>query len=194
MTGSGYFDKNVGDCMTRTMLPSAEKGIYLQQGDRNCIACAMAHALVYYKNNGYSDICSVTSQSSFNTLVDKMQDYLNAAGGYANNNIAAAFLKYCMYELNLKGINYIVTADGTWNPQYSQVSGAIAAGKPVMVGFAAGSDYSKEYGHMTLCVGAATLAPKESYLNLIDGHSGSIVTKLWNSSINDYINVISVSK
>lgn len=192
--GDEYFDEDIASSMARAILPSSEKGVYLQEGNRNCIACAMAHALVYYKNNGYSDICYVTSQSSFNKLVDKMEGYLNDAGGYANNNIAAAFLKYCMYELNVKNINYLITAEGTWDPQYSQISTAISEGKPVMVGFAVGSDYSEEYGHMTLCVGAATLAPEESYLRLIDGHTKSIVSKIWNPTFNDYISVLNISR
>lgn len=59
---------------------------------------------------------------------------------------------------------------------------------------APGSSYSSVDGHMTLCVGAATLVVENNYINLIDGHSTSIVTKLWDSEINDYINVISVSE
>lgn len=188
---SKYFDLNINYSITRLSLPSADMEIYLQ-GSKNCIACAMAHALVYYKNNGYSSICSVTGQTSFNNLMDKMESYLNDVGGYANNNIAGAFARYCNYELNF---SCNVIANGTWNPQYSQVSEAITAGKPVMVGFAPaadGSSYSKVFGHMTLCVGTATLVVETNYLELIDGHSASIVTRIWNSTINDYINIISI--
>lgn len=180
------FDLIINQNMRKIQLPNAK--IYLQKS-HNCIACAMAHAVVYYKYNGYPNICSVINQNGFESLMAILESNMNSVGGMANKNISLAFAKYAENSL---GNKYRILSNGITSPSYATLKNAITNGFPVMLGYAAGSPYSSIYGHMTLCIGAANLAVENEYVIIIDGHSSSTVTRLWNSLYNDYINIIGV--
>lgn len=54
-----------------------------------------------------------------------------------------------------------------------------------LVGFAAGSVYSKDVGHMTLCLGTYS-RNGTNFVELLDGHRTEVVSRAW-SKYNDYI-------
>ncbi len=57
-------------------------------------------------------------------------------------------------------------------------------GRPCMVGFAAGSDYSPSVGHMTMCYGYFIYSTQK-YATVADGTTG-YVSKLW-TTYNDCV-------
>lgn len=65
----------------------------------------------------------------------------------------------------------------------------------IMVGFAAApGSYSESVGHMTMGCGYIMQNSNTYLLALADGHSSSIVYKLWSSVYNDCIITVNIFK
>lgn len=168
--------------------------VYLQNS-YNCIVCAVSHLLLYWNNNGFSGLTPTTNtQAKFETLMDTVDGYFSS---YANNNIPTALASYAVGRSTplIDGNVYYVVGTNDWSPTYNKIKNEIAAGRPFLLGFAAGEgSYSTTVGHMTLCVGAASTNAELHYLKVVDGHSPSIVTKYWDADINDFICTVTVEQ
>lgn len=159
-----------------------------RQGSYNCIVCATSHLLLYWNNHGYSGLTpTITTQTAFNSFMTTINGYFSS---YANNNIPSAIINYALtrrYGIGSSTRLFVVTPQNTWNPEFTDVVNELSNGRPVLLGFAPGSDYSSTVGHMTLCVGVSPWVVENNYVSVVDGHSSSIVTKLWSSDYNDFM-------
>ena len=151
------------------------------QYDNNCIVTAMSNLIWYYGNNDYPDLIK---SKSFAKLEKELDKEICREGGYSNKNIPNVLAKY------LK--SYYSWASNDWNPYWSKVKSEIDGNHPFLLGFAAGSDYSKSVGHMTLCVGYLKIS-SDNYVCLADGHSEKIITKKW-SKYNDFMCKVRLNK
>ena len=150
------------------------------QGSDNCIVAAISNMIWYEGNNRYPFLISGLS---FANVKSRINTYMLNHGGYANSNISYAIEDY----VNIRNSGYELSDVSQWNPSLSLVKQIIDGGRPLLLGYAAGSPYSSTVGHMTLCVGYSG-----SYVYLADGHSSSIVSKIWNSSYNDFVYYMSL--
>ena len=176
------------DSLLRSNLPNVP--IFLQKS-YTCIVCATSHLLLYWNNNGFNGLTPIiTSQSQFESLMTTVASHFTS---YTNNNIPGSVAKYAATRTpnpnygEPTGNRYVITAINRWYPDYSDVTSEISNSRPVYLGYAAGSDYSPIAGHMTMCVGARTSILESNYVAVVDGHSSSIVTKIWADDYNDFI-------
>lgn len=188
-----YFTESVTTKVnsSRTTLPNI--AIYKQKND-NCIVTAISHLLLYWNNNGCSLLTpTISSQSEFDSLKDTIDSYFTS--GYANNSIPKVLLSYALSRsAQVSSADYTILPSNKWNPTYDDVKAQISQGKPLLLDFAKGSDYSASVGHMTMCVGAASKVVENDYVLVVDGHSSAVVTKIWDDTINDFICSVTVSK
>lgn len=150
----------------------------------NCIAGAISNLLWFWGGNGYS---ALTSNMSFKDVENKVDSLINAEGGYANKNISNTIKKY----VKNKSSSYSVSVNNKWNPSFSNVKSETNS-RPCLLGFADGSPYSKNEGHMTVCVGTRS-AKSGQFCKLIDGWSSQVVEKQW-GSYNDFMSKVGMSK
>lgn len=177
-SGDIYATSNVGKAL-RVVLP----GVYPQlQKDKNCIVAAVANLLYYWSGHGYS---ALNYASSFEAIKSQVNALFN--GVYANNSVPDVMKSYC------GSVGYKVTSTVNWNPNINLMISEISNNRPCLLGFAAGSPYSDIEGHMTMCCGYKYTAGVY-YSALADGHSSSIVYKVWSNTYNDCIIVAILSK
>ncbi len=150
------------------------------QGSTNCIVHALSEVLWYWGGiSGYSALISGQTFSSLRTDVD------NCFDTYYNNWVPFAARAYGMAH---GGFWFYGSVN--WNPSFNSVMGAIDGGRPCMVGFAAGSEYSSSVGHMTMCYGYFIYST-QAYVTLADGWSTGYVSKLW-TTYNDCVITLSL--
>ena len=143
------------------------------QGSNNCIVAALGNVIWYWGGHGYSSFTSGKNFTQVKTALDALFP------SYANNYVVSVAHSYASnYSCGFTGY-------ANWSPSFAFVKTEINAGYPCMVGFAAGSDYSPTYGHMTMCYGYL-VNDSGNYVRLADGHSTLMVTKLW-TSYNDCV-------
>lgn len=152
----------------------------------NCIVAALANVFWYWGNNGYSALKKNSFDQQKAALVPL---FLNEDGEYeyANNNVPAVAYQYvssCSSAISCNSSVY-------WSPSVATLIGEIDMGYPCLLGYAAGSDYSPIYGHMTMCYGYYA-STSMVYVVLADGHSSSPVTRAWNGNYNDCIITIHI--
>lgn len=153
------------------------------QNGTNCILTALTHVIWYLGSSYYS---ALISGKTFSTLRTAIDSYFSS---YANNNV---LMTACLYALSVS--SYYFTGGANWNPVFSNVMTEIDAGYPCMVGFAASplSPYSQTEGHMTMCYGYLYDFNNDAgFVRLADGHSTSMVTRLW-TTCNDCIIVLRI--
>lgn len=168
--------------------------VYRQEG--NCIVCAVSHLLLYWNNNGFSGLTpTVNTQAKFEALMSTVDEYFPQ---YANNNIPLAMAQYASDRSTplIDGNVFYVFGTNDWSPTYDKIKDEIAAGRPLLLGFAPAEtgSYDDVEGHMTLCVGAASTYAELNYVQVVDGHSSSIVMKYWNEDVNDFICKVTVEQ
>ena len=146
------------------------------QNSHNCIVAALANVMWYWGSNGYS---SLVYGKTFEQVKDGLDWYFS--GVYANAIVPLVADAYAGANGNIDFFGYT-----DWSPTFGTVYDEINAGRPCMVGYAAGSDYSATVGHMTMCYGYVFTMNLVAYVRLADGHSSSMVTKIW-SSYNDCV-------
>ena len=118
-----------------------------------CIPCAITHVAGYWSNNGYSGFgCSTASAlESKATEVQNTMLSLGADGNTTNGNIPAGF---AIFEHTDSTGTYVFDVEICWANQGQftiiDIIEEIDAGRPLLLGFAAGSFYGS---HMTACVG-----------------------------------------
>lgn len=151
------------------------------QGSSNCIVAATANLMWYWNSN---KISGLTGSDSFNSLKIVLASKFSEVGGTGNSYIGAAIRRY----LESCFSSYTVSYSNSWSPSFTRVCSEIDARRPCLVGFKAGSDYSSTYGHMTCCVGyvLGSSSTNMNYILLVDGHSSSVVSKLWTTTYNDF--------
>lgn len=142
----------------------------LQNSD-NCIVAALANVLWYWRSHGYPSLTANFSQMKTNISYY----FITYCGGYANNYVPAVSNMY-IYSCD---IHYHCNSSITWSPSFSSVTGEIDMGYPCMVGFSVNAPF---YGgaHMTMCYGYLQ-SGNNMYVQLADGHSSSMVVRLWGS-------------
>ena len=138
------------------------------QYSANCSAAALANVLWYWKSHGYDSLSSTFGQMKSDIIY-----YMNYCGGFANANVPAASNMYVYSRNN----HYHCNSSVIWSPAVSSVTTEIDQGYPCMVGFNSSSPYYGS-GHMTMCYGYM-IQSGNMYVNLADGHSSSMVTRLW---------------
>lgn len=150
----------------------------------NCIVGAISNLLWFWGGNGYS---TLTSNMSFKDVESKVDSLINAEGGYANKNIPNTIKKY----IKNKSSSYSVSVNNKWSPSFSDVKSETNS-RPCLLGFAAGSPYSKNVGHMTVCVGTRSVKSGQ-FCKLMDGWSSQVVEKQW-GNYNDFMSKVRMSK
>lgn len=150
----------------------------------NCIVGAISNLLWFRGGNGYS---TLTSNMSFKDVESKVDSLINAEGGYANKNIPNTIKKY----IKNKSSSYSVSVNNKWSPSFSDVKSETNS-RPYLLGFAAGSPYSKNVGHMTVCVGTRS-AKSGQFCKLMDSWSSQVVEKQW-GNYNDFMSKVRMSK
>lgn len=155
-----------------------------EQGNSNCIVAAISNLMWHYGKNGYS---SLINGMTFDGVKNKVDNLINAEGGYQNKNIPNTIKKYVKNKSS-----YSVSVTNKWNPTFNNVK-TETNNRPCLLGFAAGKgSYSTSVGHMTVCVGTRT-ANKINYVKVMDGWSTSITEKKW-GTYNDFISKVTMSK
>ncbi|MBR4586863.1 MAG: hypothetical protein IKO30_00950 [Lachnospiraceae bacterium] len=179
-------DVDVSNVGTRTSTYNVLSGLNPQlQGNTNCIAAAAANVMWYYSHNGYP---TLTGSYTWDYIKNFMSYCYVSAGGFANNNSASAFSTYVNYMDSSKN----ATVSVNWNPAFSLFTSEIDLGKPVMLGFAAGSPFSQTVGHMTMGCGYMYLN-NNWYVYVVDGWSTGPNFYIWDSNINDCIITVHIS-
>lgn len=145
------------------------------QGQKNCIAAALSNVLWYWGENGYPTL----RLGSWQSLLDAI--HTRFGGSFANNRVHIVADAYARSRRS----DYRIGGYVHWSPTPNQVQLEINAGRPCMVGFKRGSDYSDSVGHMTMCYGYYWIG-SNFYLRLADGHKSHRVVKLW-TSYNDCV-------
>lgn len=176
----------VGDFSTSVPVPSLMKypsdsvltGVSPQlQNNSNCIAAALSNVIWYWGSNFtvYNALINGKSFADLRTIIQNL-----FFGTFANNSVLSVANTYAG--------NYSsgFTGGANWSPTFSTVQAEIYSySSPCMVGFAAGSSYSPDVGHMTMCYGY-TVNIYGNYLILADGHQSYPVLKLW-TAYNDCV-------
>lgn len=161
---------------------------YYLQNNRNCVIAAMAHIITFW-GGSCPNLCNVTNQATFNSLMDTLTTYATQNGGVGvNASIPPTFQAY-VNGIGSSSYSYTVSAENIWNPTISQLIVQINAGRPVMLGYSAWDESSS---HMTVCTNVEYRS-KSYYLTLATGHSVSPVERIWDTSINDFICRVSFS-
>lgn len=160
------------------------------QNSSNCIVAAIANVLWYYGSHGYAYLTNgmtfYSLKNSIDTLMKSSSLFDNP--GYRNVNVPKTIYNY----VKSKNRYYSSVSSVISNPTINTVIAQIDAGKPCMVGFAAGSTYSSSVGHMTACFGYQYIGGAYQ-VALADGHSSSIVYKTW-TKYNDCVITVTLSK
>ena len=181
--GNVYNIVNPTETVPFSVLPNVTP--QLQQND-NCIVAALANVMYYWSNNGYT---ALNYMSSFEAIKQAISSLFN--NSYANNSVpsvAEGYVKSCCSS-------WSVVSNAIWQPSISDYTYEIDRGYPCMVGFAAApGSYSESVGHMTMGCGYIMQNSNTYLLALADGHSSSIVYKLWSSVYNDCIITVNIFK
>lgn len=181
--GNVYNIVNPTETVPFSVLPNVTP--QLQQND-NCIVAALANVMYYWSNNGYT---ALNYMSSFEAIKQAISSLFN--NSYANNSVpsvAEGYVKSCCSS-------WSVVSNVIWQPSISDYTYEIDRGYPCMVGFAAApGSYSESVGHMTMGCGYIMQNSNTYLLALADGHSSSIVYKLWSSVYNDCIITVNIFK
>ena len=119
--------------------------------------------------NSYAKICNI-----LNTL---MINY----GGYANVNIPRTIETFVIQH----AVDATASNNYTWSPEFSTVTYEINRGRSCLLGFAAGSPYGHDVGHMTCCVGYIYNNGVD-YTALADGWETYLVYRAW-GIYNDFV-------
>ena len=78
-----------------------------------------------------------------------------------------------------------------WSPSFSDVKSETNS-RQCLLGFAAGSPYSKNVGHITVCVGIRS-AKSGQFCKLMDVWSSQVVEKQW-GNYNDFMSKVRIYK
>lgn len=169
VTGSSKFISGVPNITATSSVP--------------CIPTAIGNLVGYWCTKGYS---FATSPSS--AALRAKNRFGQLEGGQANNNIPIVMSIFDYYQ----GIYaYYISATNVWNPAYSSIVSEINAGRPCLLGFAAGSIYSNEFGHMTVCSGYNNTSGM--LVRLSDGgHHPAGFTTAFTYTYNDFISRMNV--
>ncbi len=143
------------------------------QGSTNCVAAALANVFWYLGSHGFS---ALTSSISFESLKDRLQNLFLHNGGLANRNVPTVANLYAQERSSSLACSSTVV----WNPTIITVVNEIGAGYPCMLGYSSSNTYYSA-PHMTMCCGYQEATPG-FYVKLVDGHSTSIIMRLWDSS------------
>lgn len=186
LSGNTYMDISMsGDILQAVDIQNGIMPAYnpqIQGG--NCIVGAISNLMWHWSINGYS---SLANNMSFQDVESEIDDLINDAGGYANDNIPSTIKNY----VKSKNSSYSVTVTNKWSPTFSNVKTEVAS-RPCLLGFAKGSPFSKEVGHMTVCTGTRTVGTT-NYVKLMDGWSDTITEKQW-GTYNDFMSKVVMSK
>ncbi|MFT4107502.1 MAG: hypothetical protein QM657_17225 [Lacrimispora sp.] len=150
----------------------------------NCIVASISNILWFWAKNGYDSLAYGMSFREVEAAVDALILY---EGGYANVNIPATIKKY----VKSKDRGYFVKVKNRKRPKFSRVKKETVR-RPCLLGFAVGSPFSGEVGHMTVCVGTGVSDGKDC-CRIMDGWSASVTEKPW-GEYNDFIATVRMSK
>lgn len=170
-----------------TVLPGVTPQL---QGKHICTAAAVSNLLWYYGQHGYGDLISGIS---FEKMKDEITALFNSSElfsipGFRNVNIPKVIYTY----VKRKNRYYSSVSNVIKSPTINNVIAQIDMSRPCLVGFKAGSTYSKTQGHMTACFGYQYIGGVYQVV-LADGHSSKLVYKTW-TKYNDYVITVNISK
>ncbi len=174
------YDMSESNTSTYGLLPNVNPQL---QGSNNCIVAAVANLFYYWSQHGYSQLNYRNSYAGMKSQIDSLFD-----GYYANNSIpsvASRYVREC-------GLSNTVTSNVYWDPSISRVTNEIDAGRPCLVGFAAGSSYSSTVGHMTMCCGYECYNGYQYIIAVVDGHNVDVVYKNWSYTYNDCVITVQI--
>ncbi len=149
------------------------------QGTSNCIVAAASNVMWYYSHNGYSFL---TGTNTWATVKSMMAYCYSSAGGNTNNNSPTAISQY----VYINGPTHSVSVSVNWYPDVDLLLDEIDAGRPMMLGYAAGSPFSQTLGHMTMACGYQWMN-YNWYAYVVTGYSTGPSFYVWDDNINDCI-------
>lgn len=160
----------------------------LQGENTNCIVAAASNVIWYYGNNGHY---SLIKNDTFNNVKTSMGNSYIYNGGLRNDTTPKAFEVY----IRVKGLSSVYSSDVNlyWyqNATKELMISEVNEGKPMMLGFAAGSIYSNSVGHMTMCYGYQVTGGS-TYVYVASGHEAYGTFVKWDDTINDCIITIRI--
>lgn len=159
------------------------------QGDSNCVVAAASNVIWYYGNNGHF---SLIRNDTFNNVKMSMTNCYIYNGGIGNNEATPkAFEVY----IRAKGLSDVYSSDVNlyWDQNATKelMVSEVNEGKPMMLGFRAGSVYSDSAGHMTMCYGYQVTGGN-TYAYVASGHEAYGTFVKWDDIINDCIITIRI--
>lgn len=159
------------------------------QGNFNCVVTAASNVIWYYGNNGHQ---SLIKNYSFYDVKMAMTNCYKYNGGIGNNDVTPKAIEVYIYARGLSdayssNVNLYWDQNATKELMISEVN----EGKPMMLGFRAGSVYSDSAGHMTMCYGYQVTGGN-TYAYVASGHEAYGTFVKWDDIINDCIITIRI--
>ena len=153
------------------------------QNSSNCIVTALANLMWYWGGNNFSKL----RPDSFKNLKSTLQELFLGYQGYTNNSVPYIAQQY----VQSRSSSYRCNSSVYWkvkNDVLAKLRTEINAGYPCLLGYMAhaNSPYSATSGHMTMCYGYY-ISDSITYVRLADGHSSSMVVRVWNATYNDCV-------
>lgn len=142
---------------------------HVQSG--NCIVAAVGNLLWHWGGHGYGRLISGLRFVDLEAELDRL---IRAEGGYANRNIPRVIKNY----VKARNCRCFVTVRNRRHPDFAAVRKETAF-RPCLLGFAAGSPYSRDVGHMTVCVGTRVAPDGRCYCEVMDGWKAAVTETEW---------------
>lgn len=159
------------------------------QGNFNCVVTAASNVIWYYGNNGHQ---SLIKNYSFYDVKMAMTNCYKYNGGIGNNDVTPKAIEVYIYAKGLSDA-YSSNVNLYWdqNATKALMVSEVNEGKPMMLGFRAGSIYSDSAGHMTMCYGYQVTGGN-TYAYVASGHETYGTFVKWDDIINDCIITIRI--
>lgn len=148
----------------------------------NCITFAITQILWYHGQNGHPGLIAGLNFTQLRNKIDQIM-IQDVAPDHLYKNI---YIPGTISNFVNTFTSYSVSVTNLWSPSYVALSTEVA-NRPCLLGFSSSSPYYAT-GHMTVCISASTYNGQH-YLGLMDGHSTSIVYKIW-GSYNDFMSKV----
>ena len=159
------------------------------QGDFNCVVTAASNVIWYYGNNGHQ---SLIKNYSFYDVKMSMTNCYKYNGEIGINDVTPKAIEVYIYAKGLSDA-YSSSVNLYWyqNATKELMISEVNEGKPMMLGFKAGSVYSDSAGHMTMCYGYQVTGGN-TYAYVASGHQAYGTFVKWDDTINDCIITIRI--
>ena len=153
------------------------------QNNHNCIVTALSNIFWYWGGNSFSKMRPKT----FNSMKNTIQNMFVAYQGFTNDSVPHIADQYVRSRSSSYRCNSSVYKKSDYNVE-TKMKNEIDAGYPCLLGYMPhdNSPYSDTVGHMTMCYGYY-VSNFTTYVRLADGHSSSMVVRVWNAVYNDCV-------